>query len=184
MTTPKHKAAFIDRDGTLIEEVNFLSRVEEMELFSYTERSLRLLKDEGYLLIVVTNQSGIGRGLYTEEDMHAIHDAMQARLGGIIDEFHFCPHLPDSGCACRKPNGGMLYSGIGEIDLESSWVIGDKPLDVQTGINAGVKTAMVMTGYGRNTFDSMIVKPEVVAETLLDAVNQILEIRSSVAEVI
>lgn len=175
MTTPKYKAAFIDRDGTLIEEVNFLSRVEDMEIFPFTEQSLRLLKDDGYLIIVVTNQSGIGRGLYSEADMHAIHDAMQNELGGIIDEFHFCPHLPDSGCACRKPNGGMLYSEKGDVDPERSWVIGDKPLDVQTGINAGIRTAMVMTGYGRGAIDSMDVKPDVVADDLIDAVKQILD---------
>ena len=175
MTTPKYKAAFIDRDGTLIEEVNFLSRVEDMRIFPFTDQSLKQLKKSGYLIIVVTNQSGIGRGLYTEADMHAIHEAMQAELGGIIDEFHFCPHLPDTGCECRKPNGGMLYSKLGDVDHERSWIIGDKPLDVQTGIDAGIRTAMVMTGYGRDSIDSMTIEPDIVGEDLLDAVNQILE---------
>lgn len=184
MRTPKLKAAFIDRDGTLIEEVNFLSRVEDLMIFPFTAQALRSLKNAGYRLIVATNQSGIGRGLYTENDMHAIHAAMQVELGGIIDEFHFCPHLPDSGCMCRKPNNGMLYSNHGEVDLAASWVIGDKPLDVETGIKAGIRTAMVMTGYGRSSIDAMDPKPDIVGENLLDAANQILGISVGIAEAI
>lgn len=184
MTTPRFKAAFIDRDGTLIEEVNFLSRVEDMQIFSFTLEALKALKAAGYLLIVVTNQSGIGRGIYTEADMHSIHDAMQAELGGIIDEIHFCPHLPNSGCECRKPNSGMLYSDKGEIDFENSWMIGDKPLDVETGLKNGIRTAMVMTGYGRSSIDSIPIKPDIIGEDLLDAVNQLLGVANPAVEVI
>ena len=97
----KQPAVFLDRDGTLIEEVNYLSRVEDLRLFPFTANAVKLLKDAGFLIIVVTNQSGIGRGIYTEADMHAVHEAIQAELSGAIDAFYFCPHLPDAGCKCR-----------------------------------------------------------------------------------
>ena len=108
MSHPVHKAAFIDRDGTLIEEVNFLSRVEDLQIFPFTLKALTLLRANGFKIHVVTNQSGIGRGIYTEQDMQAIHRQMTMDLPGLIDSFHFCPHLPDAGCRCRKPDTGMI----------------------------------------------------------------------------
>ena len=145
------KAAFLDRDGTLVEEVNFLSNVEDLRLFPFTFESVKRLKDAGFLVIVVTNQSGIGRGIYDEAAMNAIHDEIQSRLDGMIDAFYFCPHLPCDACACRKPKLGMLESAMKDfaIDIQNSWMIGDKKIDVETGRNAGTRTAMVMTGYGR-----------------------------------
>ena len=115
---------FIDRDGTLLEEVNFLSRVEDMRIFPYTGEALSLLKENGFLIVVVTNQSGIGRGIYTEDDMHTIHQEMSVSLPELIDTFHFCPHLPDEGCSCRKPKTGMIESATQKfaIDLEKSWL--------------------------------------------------------------
>src|SRR5687768_11721102 len=136
-------AAFIDRDGTLIEEVNFLSKVEDLSVFPYTPEALSLLKAHDFLIVVVTNQSGIGRSIYSEADMHAVHDAIQTRLDGMIDAFYFCPHLPDAGCKCRKPGLGMLQNAGQEfpIDLARSWMIGDKRIDVETGMNAGIRSA-------------------------------------------
>src|SRR5918993_4362214 len=90
----RQKAVFVDRDGTLIEEVNFLSRVEDLRVFPYTFEALRLLKDAGFVIVVVTNQSGIGRGIYDADAMKGIHSEMQTRLDGMIDAFYFCPHLP------------------------------------------------------------------------------------------
>ena len=101
-------AVFVDRDGTLIEEVNFLSRVEDLRVFSFTRPAIKLLKDSGFLVIVLTNQSGIARDKYSEADMHAIHDQIQNELSGMIDAFYFCPHLPCDGGVCRKPNTGMI----------------------------------------------------------------------------
>ncbi len=129
----KKPAVFVDRDGTLIEEVNFLSRLEDLRVFPFTPPAIKLLKDNGYHVIVLTNQSGIARGKYSEGDMHAIHDQIQAEVGGLIDAFYFCPHLPSTECQCRKPNLGMIESALAEfeIDMERSWMIGDKNLDVQ-----------------------------------------------------
>lgn len=174
---PKIKpAAFIDRDGTLVEEVNFLSRVEDLRIFPFTAEALRLLKSSGFRVIVVTNQSGIGRNIYDEASMHSIHQEMQRQLGNLIDGFYFCPHLPCDGCACRKPNLGMIEKACGdfELDLSRSWMIGDKRIDAETGYNAGIQTAMVRTGYGEVHVNEIERKPEIVADDLLQAVTQIL----------
>lgn len=173
----KRPAAFIDRDGTLIEEVNFLSSVEDLQVFSYTAAALKLLKERGFWVVVVTNQSGIGRGIYAEADMHAIHEAMQAQLGGAIDAFYFCPHLPDEGCECRKPGLGMINFAQRDlpIDLERSWMIGDKRIDVETGQAAGIGSALVLTGYGLKHQDELRQAPDVVSENLLQAVERIVQ---------
>ncbi|MBS1794481.1 MAG: HAD family hydrolase [Acidobacteria bacterium] len=170
---PPSKAVFIDRDGTLIEEVNFLSRVEDLRYFADTAGALDRLKQAGFLIVVVTNQSGIGRGLFTENEMHAIHDRMRADLPGRFDAIFFCPHLPDAGCRCRKPNPGMIEAARAEfsIDLEKSWMIGDKALDVEFGAAAGLKTALVLTGYGRRERERLTSEPDVVGENLLEIVK-------------
>lgn len=171
------RTVFIDRDGTLIEEVNFLSRIEDLRFFDYTDEAVRLLKENDYLVVIVTNQSGVGRGIYTESAMHEIHGKIQTDLTEKIDAFYFCPHLPTDGCACRKPNLGMIEAAQRDftIDLESSWIIGDKAMDVETGFNAGIKTALVLTGYGRKDIEKLTRKPDIVAETLLEVVRKIID---------
>ena len=168
----------MDRDGTLIEEVNFLSRVEDLRFFSYTIESLRLLKENGYWIFVVTNQSGIARGIYDEAAMHSIHDAIQERCGNLIDGFYFCPHMPDAGCECRKPKLGMLKQAQDnfEIDMENSWIIGDKRLDIETGFAAGIKTVLVRTGYGENDEQKLERRPDIIADDLLTAVEEIVDL--------
>ena len=173
---PKSKAVFIDRDGTLIEEVNFLHRVEDLQYFSYTDEAIRLLKENGYLVVLVTNQSGIRRGIYTEAQMHTVHERIQTDLTAKLDAIYFCPHLPNEGCACRKPNLGMIEAATTDlpIDLENSWMIGDKNLDVELGLNAGIKPILVLTGYGKKHLPKLDRKPEFIAENLLEAVKIIL----------
>lgn len=156
----KHRAVFLDRDGTINVEVQYLSRIEDFQFIPGVPWALKRLKEEGFLLVVVTNQSGIGRGLYDEAALHAIHDHMHADLAGFgvsIDACYFCPHHPEHGvgdyrreCTCRKPLPGMLQQAAEEldIDLSRSYMIGDKLADVQAGIGAGCTTLMVLTGYG------------------------------------
>lgn len=177
----KKPAVFLDRDGTLIEEVNYLSRVEDLRLFSYTVESVNLLKDNGFLVIVVTNQSGIGRGIYAEADMHSVHDAIQAELGGAIDAFYFCPHLPDEGCKCRKPGLGMIEAALEEfeIDITNSWMVGDKKLDVETGQAAKMLTSLVSTGYGVEHKALLDVPPTIFSTDMGDAVRKIVASVSS-----
>lgn len=161
-------AIFIDRDGTLIEEVNYLSRVEDLKLFPFTRDAIKRFKESGFLVIVVTNQSGIGREIYTEADMHTVHDAIQNELEGAIDAFYFCPHLPCDGCECRKPSLGMIRSAQKdfEIDMTGSWMIGDKNIDVETGKNARIRTALVLTGYGQQHQASLEQCPDIIVPDL------------------
>ena len=170
-------AVFLDRDGTLIEEVNYLSRVEDLRLFPFAAGAVELLKSNGFLVIVVTNQSGIGRGIFEEQAMHSIHEHIQAGLGGAIDQFFFCPHLPCDGCICRKPGLGMINAARTEfdIDIDRSWIIGDKKIDVETGQNAGLRTALVLTGYGSAHQNTLKDPPTVISDDLGGAAAAIIE---------
>jgi D-glycero-D-manno-heptose 1,7-bisphosphate phosphatase len=176
----KQPAVFLDRDGTLIEEVNYLHRVEDLRLFPATATALSSLKDAGYLVIIVTNQSGIGREVYGERDMHNVHEAMQKQLDGAIDAFYFCPHLPCDGCRCRKPAVGMIEAAMAdfEIDLERSWMIGDKRIDVETGFAAKIKTALVLTGYGASHKVLLDSQPNMIVEEIGAATAAIISISS------
>ncbi|MBL8180491.1 MAG: HAD family hydrolase [Blastocatellia bacterium] len=171
-------AIFLDRDGTLIKEVNFLSRVEDLEIYEFTLGSLRSLKNAGFALVVTTNQSGIGRGIYTEDDMHSIHREMDKRLEGLIDGYYFCPHLPDEGCKCRKPGTGMLDSACVDLGLttDGSWMVGDKRIDIETAIAANIRSAMVLTGYGQEHHKLLEQMPDVLAEDLGRATAMILRV--------
>ena len=173
----KSKTVFIDRDGTLIEEVNFLHRVEDLQYFSFTDEAVRTLKNNGFKVVVVTNQSGIGRGIYTVEEMNSVHAQIQNDLTEKLDAIYFCPHLPDENCACRKPNLGMIEAATNDlpIDLANSWMIGDKNLDVELGLNAGIKPILVLTGYGKKHLSELKRPPFAVAQNLLEAVKIILE---------
>lgn len=178
----KRPAVFVDRDGTLIEEVNFLSRLEDLRVFPFTPAAVKLLKDNGFLVIVLTNQSGIARSKYTEADMHAIHDQIQLELDGAIDAFYFCPHLPSAECHCRKPNLGMIESAQAdfEIDMERSWMVGDKNLDVEIAKNAGIKSVLVLTGYGEKHRISMKNEPTIVVEDFGKGVDSIVSVLEGV----
>jgi D-glycero-D-manno-heptose 1,7-bisphosphate phosphatase len=176
-----HPAIFLDRDGTLVEEVNYLHRPEEMRIFPFTAKALVGLRSAGYLLVVVTNQSGIGRGVYSVGDMNLVHNALQEQLGGIIDGFYHCPHLPCDGCECRKPGLKMIRDAERDldIDLERSWIVGDKKIDVEAGPAAGMRTALVLTGYGTTHKDALKQHPDVIAADLGEAAAEILRLRSA-----
>src|SRR5947209_5674127 len=149
-TSQMRPAVFLDRDGTIIKDADYLSEVDQLEVVEFAVEALRLLKAKGYLLIVLTNQSGIARCFFDEAQMHTVHDTLQEKLDGLIDAIYFCPHAPDDGCECRKPGVGMIRQAASEfsIDLANSWIIGDKKSDVETGFNAGIATVLVLTGYG------------------------------------
>lgn len=156
----KRKAVFLDRDGTINVEVQYLNKVEEFQFIPGVPYALKRLKDAGLLLVVVTNQSGIGRGIYDEAALQRVHDHMQRELAAFgveIDACYFCPHHPEHAageylqdCSCRKPLPGMLRQAAEtlDIDLASSYMVGDKLIDVEVGINAGCTPIMVLTGYG------------------------------------
>ncbi|MFV0387517.1 MAG: D-glycero-alpha-D-manno-heptose-1,7-bisphosphate 7-phosphatase [Pyrinomonadaceae bacterium] len=175
----KQNAIFFDRDGTLIEEVDFLSTAEETKLFPFTIEALTLLRDAGFIFFVTTNQSGIARGYFGAQAVNSIHHKIideLATAGLKIERFEYCPHFPDDGCSCRKPNIGMIEKAIAnyDIDLESSWVIGDKNLDILMGQNAGTRTALVRTGYGTEHEALLKIPADIVADNLLQAAKQIV----------
>ncbi|HEY2954594.1 MAG TPA: HAD family hydrolase [Candidatus Eisenbacteria bacterium] len=148
-------AVFLDRDGTIVVERGYLSDPSEIELLPGAARALRELKAAGYPLVVVSNQSGVGRGLFPAS---RVHEAM-ARLRGLLrehgvelDGIYFCPHRPDEGCACRKPGTALLERAADDLrlDLKRSVMVGDKRLDPETGRRAGGLGLLVRTGYGRD----------------------------------
>jgi D-glycero-D-manno-heptose 1,7-bisphosphate phosphatase len=174
LSQPK-PAIFIDRDGTIIHDADYLSCVDELEVFDFAREALSMLREKGYLIIVISNQSGVGRGMFDTAVVHAIHREINERLGGLIDAFYFCPHLPNNGCDCRKPAIGLLRLATEDfaIDVPNSWVIGDKQSDVELGFNAGIATALVMTGYGETELPKLERMPDLVAADLLTAARDI-----------
>ncbi|HET6303483.1 MAG TPA: D-glycero-beta-D-manno-heptose 1,7-bisphosphate 7-phosphatase [Myxococcota bacterium] len=145
---------FLDRDGTLVADRGYTHRVEDYALLPGVPEALRRLARAGFALAVVTNQSGIGRGYYGEDDFHAFQRHLAAdlaRQGVVLEASFFCPHLPEAGCACRKPAPGMLERARRELgaDLARSWVIGDHRSDVELAARAGCAGAvLVLTGHG------------------------------------
>lgn len=162
------KAIFLDRDGTLNIEKEYLYQEKYLELEKGTIEALQIFKDLGYVLLVVTNQSGIARGYYTEEDLKIFHEAFQKKLmkfGQKIDKFYYCPHHPEKGigkykkdCICRKPNIGMIEEGLKEFGIarELSYMVGDTKTDVQAALRAGLSPVLVRTGYGRMEEDKVL----------------------------
>lgn len=148
------RAVFLDRDGTLVVEQGYLHKVEEVSIFPGAGAALKRLSDAGYLLIVVTNQSGIGRGYYTEVEMHAVNrhiEAELAREGVVFTHTYFSPEAPEQPSRGRKPSPQFLFDARDEfgLDLAQCYMIGDKLIDVQCGWNARVKRSiLVRTGYG------------------------------------
>lgn len=154
MATPT-PAVFLDRDGTLNVEKNYLHRIEDWEWIPGAVEAIRRLNAAGYTVVVVTNQAGIARGLYGEAEVAALHDFVYrdlARRGARVDAFYHCPHHPDHGsaCDCRKPAPGMILQAAAELglDLGRSWLVGDKVSDVEAARAAGVRPILVRTGYG------------------------------------
>ena len=141
-------AVFLDRDGTLIEDVGYPRDPGRVRLLVGVPGGLRRLAEAGFRLVVASNQSGIGRGIVSEDEASAVHERFTALLGdqGItLDGAKYCPHGPEEGCECRKPEPGLLLSAAGEIglDLESSFMIGDKHSDVEAGRRAGCRTVLL-----------------------------------------
>jgi len=159
MEKKKVPAVFLDRDGTLNSERGYLHKVEEWEWLPGVPEALAMLARAGFMLVVVTNQSGIARGYYDEDSVNRLHEWVNEdlfmRAGVRFSAFYLCPHHPDYGtaCDCRKPAPGMLLRAAAElgIDLARSWMIGDKPADIQAGAAAGCRSLLVLTGYGENS---------------------------------
>src|SRR5881296_237641 len=174
MTEALSAAVFVDRDGTIIEDRDYCSDPKDVKIFPGVPNALRRLKSKGFKLVIVTNQSGIGRGLITVEQYRAVEAEVLRQLGaGLIDATYFCPDVPGQHSSCRKPAPGMIVEATREhqIDLFGSFLIGDKEIDIECGHNAGVRTIRVKTGPQSDTTDSMV---DWIAEDLLAATEIIL----------
>lgn len=152
------RAVFLDRDGTVFEDMEFSVAPEKVRVLPGAVEGLRKLQDAGYVLIIITNQSGVARGLFDESGLQAIHEhmvGMLAERGVRIEAVYYCPHYPEGAvpsyavkCDCRKPRPGMLLRAAAEhgIDLSRSWMVGDRPADVGVGRAAACRTVRVLTG--------------------------------------
>lgn len=180
-------AVFLDRDGTINEEVGYLSDPGQVNLIPGSADALAKLHAAGFKLVVVTNQSGIARGLFTVEELKHVNHELEKLLkekGAGVDAFYFCPHHPHYGekvaCECRKPKPGMAKAAAKElgIDLLKSYFVGDKVSDIELGKNAGGKTALVLTGYGieeKGLLEAKGIKPDMVLDGLPEAADWIIE---------
>jgi D-glycero-D-manno-heptose 1,7-bisphosphate phosphatase len=150
-------AVFIDRDGTIIEDADYCSQPKQVKVFPDVPQALRRLKSNGFKLIVITNQSGIGRGFFTVDEYRSVESEVSRQLGhGLIAATYFCPDVPGQISSHRKPSPGMILQAKRDhqIDLTRSFFIGDKEIDVECGRNAGVRTIRVQTGFDRDIAES------------------------------
>jgi D-glycero-D-manno-heptose 1,7-bisphosphate phosphatase len=169
------RAVFLDRDGTLMEEVNYCNDPKRVRVFPGTVGALQRLRHAGWLTVVVTNQSGLARGKISPEQYAAVNAEFLSQLPGGIDAVYFCADHPDSPTPRRKPGTGMLEEAARNhgIDLSRSWMIGDKEIDVECGRRAGCRTILVRTGYGAELENTAA---DFVHEDIVSASNMILAI--------
>jgi histidinol-phosphate phosphatase family protein len=186
----KRPAIFMDRDGTIVKEVEFLNRVQDLELFPFSAASIKKINKSDYLSFLITNQSVVARNLCDISTLRQIHDKLETllgRKGAFLNDIYFCPHHPDKGypeenqnykidCNCRKPKIGLINKAVEEynVDITSSWFIGDTSSDIQTGINANLKTILVRTGRGRKD-NKIRAIPDFVFDNIRDAIDFILD---------
>ena len=186
----KKKAVFLDRDGTINKDVGYPASFSVIEIYSFSFEAIKKINEIGLLAVITTNQSGVGRGLIVEKNLHDIHRKLRdsfAERNAHFDGIYYCPHYLLSStpqyrkdCHCRKPNPGMALQAATDlkIDLKNSYMIGDKVEDILFGLNIQAKSILVLTGYGKESLPKLKkkgIKPAFVAQTLLDAVNWIVE---------
>jgi len=149
----KLKTVFVDRDGVINQErSDYVKSISELEIYPNVAKNIKLLKDAGFLVIVITNQSAVNRGIVTHEMINQIHNSIQDHLkkhGTFLDGFYYCPHTPNENCNCRKPKSGLLEKAILElnIDLNSSWMIGDSDSDIEAADSIGCKAIKINDNF-------------------------------------
>ena len=183
----KRPAVFIDRDGTISEEVGYVNHPSRYQVFSYSAEAIKKLNDNNWLAILVTNQAGVARGYFSEDVIGAVHQQLTSELAkehAQLDAIYYCAHHPTVGeppyrfdCDCRKPKTGLINRAASdfEIDLTSSWMVGDRYSDIEMARNAGLRSAFVLSGYGRGEWEyqrsNWKHEPDIVCENLLAAVE-------------
>lgn len=164
----------MDRDGTIIFERHYLSRPEQVEFLPSAVDGLREFARLGLGLVVVTNQSGLGRGLFSPGDLERVHQRFQEMLaaeGILLDGLYFCPHIPEADCECRKPKPALAFRAAEDLrfNVKDAFVVGDKPCDVNLGRNVGATTFLVRSGYGAEVQERGEADPDYCVENLAEA---------------
>ncbi len=186
-----HRAVFLDRDGTINEEMGYINHIERFHLLPQSAQAIRLLNQYGWKVVVITNQSGVARGYFPESLIHQVHQKMKDHLreeGAYLDAIYYCPHHPDVGfppyrqkCQCRKPATGLIEQAVKDLDLDlaRSYVVGDRGMEIEFGHRVGAKTILVLTGYGKGEWqycrNQWNVQPDYVAKDLFHAVQWIIQ---------
>lgn len=174
----RRPAVFLDRDGVLTEEKSYVASIDNLCIFPYAAECVRKIHQKGYYAIVVTNQSGVARGLFTEEKLQEMNSYLMQQTG--VDAVYYCPHHPEGrevkyrrSCHCRKPETGMFEAACREFEIamENSYMVGDRAGDILAGQNAGVKTVLVESGYGSARLES-----DVMADYVMEDLRKVIEI--------
>jgi D-glycero-D-manno-heptose 1,7-bisphosphate phosphatase len=175
----KNKAIFLDRDGTINHDPGYVHKIEDFMLYNGVVEGLKMLKD--FKLFIITNQSGIGRGYYKEEDMHKFNKHLLDELnkkGITIEKVYYCPHAPEQSCDCRKPSPKFIKEAEKEfnLDLKNSFVIGDHGSDIKLAKNSGCGSVYLLTGHGKKHFEeAKKLSPDFIAENFIKAAGWISE---------
>lgn len=198
MNMQKKPAVFLDRDGTINEEMGYINHPDRFRLLPGVIEAIRLLNRNDFITIIVTNQAGIARGYFTEEMLKKIHNNLRSQLqdsGVFIDAIYYCPHHPDVGkepyryrCNCRKPLPGMIEKACKDfpVDLNCSYLVGDRYKDMIFAKRFSLTSVMVLTGYGQGEYqyqrESWKVQPDYIAGNLFEAVRWIIKDQNSAKE--
>lgn len=170
-------AVFLDRDGVITREKSYVTSLKELEIFSYARACIERIHEKGYLAIIITNQSGVARGMFTEEELSEMNNYLIGQTGA--DAIYYCPHHPDGKvqryrcvCNCRKPRTGMLEAACRDfvIDMQNSYMIGDRAGDILTGKNAGLRTILLESGYGTERLECQVL-PDYNLQDLRDIID-------------
>lgn len=176
----KKPAVFLDRDGVLAKEKSYVLSVNELEIFPYTAECIRQIHKKGYYAVVITNQSGIARGLFTEAELAKMNDRLMKETG--VDAVYYCPHHPEGKvkeyrkeCSCRKPEMGLLKAAAKDLDIDmsKSWMVGDRAGDILAGEKAGVKTILLESGYGLRGLEKEVT-PDYIFNDLRDVMEVLI----------
>lgn len=176
----KRPAIFLDRDGVLTREKSYVCRVEDMDIFPYTEECIRAIHEKGYYAIVITNQSGVARGMFAEQELLEMNKRLMEETG--VDAVYYCPHHPRGVrdgyaqyCTCRKPNIGLIERACVDynIDLLQSYMVGDRATDILAGKKAGIRTILLESGYGTERLEQDVT-PDYVREDLREVIALLL----------
>lgn len=180
------QAVFLDRDGTIIKEKDYLSKIVDVELLDNAVEGLKILQDNGYVLFIISNQSGVARGYFSENTVVEINNYLKDMLlqkGVAIEQIYYCPHHKGGSveeysidCDCRKPKTGMIRKAQSQykIDMENSYVIGDKKSDIQLALNCNCRAVWVLTGYGKDEQEPILDSSVSIANDLLEAAEIIV----------